>query len=156
MPDMLTKRRLMPAQKTIALVAHDSRKDELITWAHQHKNILSQHQLVATGTTGGQLSKALNLDIKAYLSGPLGGDLQLGAAVSEQNIDILIFFWDPLESQPHEPDIKALLRIATLWNIPFACNQATANLIIQSNRLNSQIEHEVIDYQAYMKTRENG
>lgn len=122
----------IPARKRIALVAHDHCKAELIRWARTHRDTLAAHELVATGTTGGRLIDELGLRVTRLLSGPLGGDLQIGARVAEDAIDMLIFFWDPLEPQPHDPDIKALLRVAVLCNIPTACNSATADFLVSS------------------------
>jgi len=122
----------IPARKRIALVAHDNCKAELIRWARTHRATLTAHELVATGTTGGRLTEELGLAVTRLLSGPLGGDLQIGARIAENSIDLLIVFWDPLEPQPHDPDIKALLRIAVLCNIPTACNPATADFLVSS------------------------
>ena len=121
----------LPEIKSIALVAHDSRKEALIHWCEKHKEILAKHNLFATGTTGKLLEKS-GLEIEKFLSGPLGGDFQIGASIVENKVNMLIFFWDPLESLGHDPDVKALLRIATLYNIPMACNETSAEFFIKS------------------------
>lgn len=124
--------RRIGSRKRIALIAHDNRKEELLEWARYNRGTLSRHDLHATGTTGGLLSAELGLDIHRFRSGPLGGDLQVGAAIAEEWIDFAIFFWDPLEPQPHDVDVKALLRIAVVYNIPIACNRATADFVLSS------------------------
>jgi methylglyoxal synthase len=119
-------------QKMVALIAHDHKKPDLVKWCLAHKAELSKHKLVATGTTGGILQQALNLDIHCFKSGPLGGDQQIGALIAELKLDCLIFFWDPLNPAPHYPDVKALLRLCSVWNLPAACNMATADMLITS------------------------
>jgi methylglyoxal synthase len=121
-----------PAKKRIALVAHDNMKDEMLEWAQAHTAELARHTLVGTGTTGRIVAEHTGLEVERLKSGPLGGDQQIGAAIAEGKIDILVFFWDPLEPQPHDPDVKALLRIATLWNAGIAVNRTTADMLITS------------------------
>ena len=118
--------------ETVALIAHDNKKHDIVNWALQHKEILQKYKLCGTGTTAKLIAEATGLEVKGYLSGPMGGDLQIGAKMSEKAIDKVIFFWDPLSAQPHDPDVKALLRIAVVYDIPIATNRATANLIIES------------------------
>lgn len=120
------------AQKNIALIAHDNRKDDLVAWVGRNKNALSHHFLCGTGTTATKVSQETGLPVRAYRSGPLGGDQKIGSLIADLQIDFLIFFWDPLESQPHDPDVKALLRIAVLYNIPVAMNIATADYLLSS------------------------
>jgi methylglyoxal synthase len=122
----------MPRRKRIALIAHDNRKPDLLAWARYNRNTLRRHQLFATGTTGGLLAAELGLDVTRFLSGPLGGDQQVGAGIAEERIDFVIFFWDPLEPHPHDVDVKALLRIAVVYNVPIACNRASADFMLSS------------------------
>ena len=128
----MTKVIAMGERKRIALVAHDNRKQDLLEWAHFNRGSLSGHDLFSTGTTGKMIADGTGLEVTRLLSGPLGGDQQIGARIAQSDIDFLIFFWDPLEPLPHDPDIKALLRIAVLYNIPTACNRATADFLISS------------------------
>jgi methylglyoxal synthase len=147
---MIKERKLEP-RKRIALVAHDNKKKELIEWAIYNKLALSRHELLATGTTGKLLEEALDRSIKKLLSGPLGGDQQIGAMIAEGNVDTLIFFWDPMEAQPHDPDIKALLRLAVTWNIPFACDRATADFLLTSPLMHDAYTCTIPDYNTYLK-----
>lgn len=140
-------------QKHIALIAHDSKKDEIIKWVEEHKDILKNHFLSGTGTTARLISEKTELPIRAYNSGPLGGDQQIGAKIVEGNIDFVIFFWDPLESQPHDPDVKALLRIAAVYDIPIANNQATADFLITSRYMNEEYERKVINFNKIINNR---
>jgi len=133
-------------RKKIALVAHDGRKKDLLEWARFNAETLRQHVLFATGTTGAIISRELGLDITSFRSGPLGGDMQVAARIVEGDIDFLVFFWDPLQSQPHDPDVKALLRIAVLRNIPTACNRATADFMISSPLMDGEYERLVVNY----------
>lgn len=137
----------MNARKIIALVAHDNMKDELLQWARRHRDELSHHILVGTGTTGKMVADDTGLTVERLRSGPLGGDQQIGARISEGQIDVLLFFWDPLEPQPHDPDIKALLRIAVVYNIPVACNSATADFIMSSPFIESTYTRRVPSFE---------
>jgi len=136
--------------KTIALVAHDNKKKDLLEWVKYNEGTLSHHKLLATGSTGKLLEKELKIKVHKLQSGPLGGDLELGASIAQRKIDLLIFFWDPLEAQPHDPDIRALLRIAVVWNIPVACNRATADYIISSPLMTSVYEPILPNYTDYL------
>jgi len=118
--------------KTLALVAHDNMKPLLVNWAVKHVNKLKSYKLVATGTTGKRVEEATGLKVKKYKSGPLGGDQQIGALIAEQKLDALFFFWDPLEPMPHDPDVKALLRLCSVYNVPVACNEATAEMVVKA------------------------
>jgi methylglyoxal synthase len=135
-----------PAKKRIALVAHDNMKSEMLEWAKAHHDVLSQHVLLGTGTTGRLVAEQTGLEVERLRSGPLGGDQQLGARIADREIDILLFFWDPLEPQPHDPDIKALLRIAVVWNIPVACNRASADFLMSSPLVNEIYQRRVPNY----------
>ncbi|PWT75933.1 MAG: methylglyoxal synthase [Bacteroidetes bacterium] len=141
----------MTSVKRIALIAHDNKKTELIEWAVYNRIALSRHKLCATGTTGKLLEKALGQSVTKYLSGPLGGDQQIGALIAERKVDILIFFWDPMEAQPHDPDIKALLRLGAVWNIPIACDRATADFLLTSPLMFQEYEIVLPDYSRYLK-----
>ncbi len=133
-------------QKRIALVAHDNRKQDLINWVNHNKATLNKHFLCGTGTTARLIAEQTELPVVAYNSGPLGGDQQIGCRIVEGKIDCMIFFWDPLEAQPHDPDVKALLRIAALYEIPMATNQSTADFLITSPLLESTYNRRIVDY----------
>ncbi len=136
-------------RKRIALVAHDNKKADLLEWARYNRDLLANHQLLATGTTGALLEEALQVPMVKLQSGPLGGDQQVGARIAEGTVDLVIFFWDPLQPQPHDPDVKALLRIAVVWNIPVACNRASADYMISSPLLSSAYERQLPEYEAH-------
>jgi len=139
----------MGARKKIALVAHDNKKQDLFDWAKFNRDLLAEHVLYATGTTGSVLEQELDLQIHRLESGPLGGDQQIGAKISSNEIDFVIFFWDPLEPLPHDPDIKALLRIAVVWNIPVACNRASADFMVSSPLMSRTYQRLIPDYSTY-------
>ncbi len=136
----------MAPQKRIALIAHDNLKDDIVKWCQKNKAVLKGHFLCGTGTTSRLIAEATGLPVKAYKSGPLGGDQEVGARIAEGEIDLVIFFSDPLEAQPHDPDIKALMRIAAVYDIPFANNRATADFLLHSDYMNSTYVHEIKDY----------
>ncbi len=138
--------RTMSQRKGIALIAHDNRKADLLDWARFNREILGQHDLFATGTTGALLADELGLSITRFKSGPLGGDQQVGAKITEGALDFVIFFWDPLQSQPHDVDVKALLRIAVVYNIPIACNRASADFMVSSSLMAETYERRLVDY----------
>ncbi len=146
---MTNKKFPMYAVKKIALVAHDNKKRDLLEWARFNRGLLANHKICATGTTGALLEKELDMEIVALQSGPLGGDMQIGAKIADGDIDFLIFFWDPLEPQPHDPDVKALLRMAVVWNIPIACNRSTADFMISSPLMDGEYDRLVTDYEGY-------
>ncbi len=140
---------VMKRDKKIALVAHDNKKRDLLEWAKFNRDLLARHVIYATGTTGAMLERELGLPIHRFQSGPLGGDQQIGAKIVDNDIDFLIFFWDPLEPMPHDPDVKALLRVAVVWNIPIACNRASADFMISSPLMDSEYHRLVPDYDEY-------
>lgn len=138
-------------QKHIALIAHDNRKMELVNWTKKNRDILSKHILCGTGTTAKLIAENAGLEIKAFQSGPMGGDQQIGACIANGEVDFMIFFWDPLDSQPHDPDVKALLRIAVVYDIPIAMNQSTADFLMSSPIIEAEYDRHIIDY--YNKIR---
>jgi len=141
----------MGRRKKIALVAHDNKKADLLAWARFNRDLLARHDLFATGTTGSLIVESLQLEVARLESGPLGGDQQVGAKIAEGEIDFLIFFWDPLEPAPHDPDVKALLRIAVVWNIPVACDRSSADFMISSPIMETAYERQVTDYDEYRR-----
>lgn len=143
----------MGQRKKIALVAHDNKKHELFEWARFNRDLLAHHELYSTGTTGKLLEQELDVEIVKLQSGPLGGDQQIGAKIAEGDIEFLIFFWDPLEPLPHDPDVKALLRMAVVWNIPVACNRASADYMISSPLMSGEYQRLVPDYEEYRQRR---
>jgi methylglyoxal synthase len=133
-------------QKHIALVAHDNRKEALVGWAQRNRDILAQHSLCGTGTTAALIAKHTGLAVKAYRSGPLGGDQQIGAGIVDGEVDMLVFFWDPLDSMPHDPDVKALLRIAVVYDVPVAMSESTADFIMTSRLMNEKYVRHVLGF----------
>ncbi|PUZ28424.1 methylglyoxal synthase [Chitinophaga parva] len=149
---MSNTKHLQP-RKRVALIAHDHKKAELLEWAVYNKTVLVRHELYATGTTGKLIEETLDVPVRKLLSGPLGGDQQIGAMVAEGAIDVVIFFWDPMESLPHDPDIKALLRLGAVWNIPVACNRATADFLLTSPLMHEPYEVQLPDYSQYISRK---
>jgi methylglyoxal synthase len=135
------------------MVAHDNKKKDLIEWAVFNKTVLARHELVATGTTGALLEEKLDRPVKRLLSGPIGGDQQIGAMIATNEIDMLIFFWDPMEAQPHDSDVKALLRVAIAWNCIVANDRSTADFILTSPLMQTEYEVELPDYSSYLKRK---
>lgn len=146
---MIYKKIRMKPKKNIALIAHDNRKQDLIEWVRYNKELLKKHNLFATGTTGALVSEETGLDVTRFKSGPLGGDQQVGARIADGQIDFVIFLWDPMEPHPHDVDVKALLRLSVVWNIPVACNRATADFMISSPLMSEEYERLLVDYETY-------
>ncbi|MDT8893520.1 methylglyoxal synthase [Halomonas sp. I1] len=156
MPDARPQRnarRTLPARKRIALIAHDGKKAEMLEWAGRWRDTLAEHELIGTGTTASRIARQLGLEVEPLMSGPLGGDQQIGARIAEQGLDLLVFFWDPFAPQPHDPDVKALLRLAALWNIPVACNPASADFLLSSPWLARDYEMSVPDAGSWVSAR---
>jgi methylglyoxal synthase len=145
--------RKLPARKRIALVAHDNKKQDLVDWAVHNQTELARHELIATGTTGKLLEEKLDRPVRKLLSGPLGGDQQIGAMIASGDVDVLVFFWDPMEAQPHDTDIKALLRLVAVWNLPVACDRSTADFMFTSPLMQQEYECLIPDYSDYLKRR---
>ena len=143
----------IPRQKNIALIAHDGKKHELIEWCKKNADVLSRHFLCGTGTTARMITDATDLPVRGYNSGPLGGDQQIGAKIVEGKVDFVIFFSDPLTAAPHDPDVKALMRIAQVYDIPFANNKATADFLIHSSLMDEEYDHEVINFKQNIQQR---
>src|SRR5258706_5858762 len=141
----------MGLQKRIALVAHDNKKQDLLEWARFNRHVLAQHELFATGTTGRLLEEEIGLAVHKLQSGPLGGDQQIGAKIAQGEIDLLVFFWDPLQTMPHDTDVKALLRLAVVWNIPVACNRASADFMVSSPLMAGPYDRLLPDYTSYLE-----
>ncbi|MCZ7541713.1 MAG: methylglyoxal synthase [Anaerolineae bacterium] len=143
----------LPRRKRIALIAHDDRKQDLLAWARFNIGQLTRHEILATGTTGTLLKQELGLPVQTFLSGPLGGDQQIGAKIAQSEVDVLIFFWDPLESHPHDPDVRALLRLAVLQNIPVAMNRSSADFIFSSALMDTDYERQLYDFAGRLERR---
>lgn len=149
---MLKSRKIL-ARKRIALVAHDNKKKDLIAWAEFNKAVLARHELYSTGTTGKLLEETLDRTVRKFLSGPIGGDQQIGSMIATGEIDVLIFFWDPMEAQPHDSDVRALLRVAIAWNCILACDRATADFILTSPLMSDDYYVQIPDYSTYLKRK---
>lgn len=147
------KKRVLLLRKRIAMVAHDSKKKDLLEWATTNKEELARHELIATGTTGKLLEDKLDRPVKKLLSGPIGGDQQVGSMIAVGDIDVLIFFWDPMEAQPHDSDVKALLRVAIAWNCLLACDRSTADFILSSPLMKIEYSVALPDYTAYLQRK---
>ncbi len=145
----------MESNKHIALIAHDNKKDDLLEWVKENKDKLSKHFLYGTGTTATLISEKVGLPVRAFKSGPLGGDQQIGARIAEGKIDFMIFFWDPLEAQPHDPDVKALLRIGVLYDIPIATNHSTADFLLASPLMEREYYRKIMDADSNVIDRKN-
>ncbi len=145
----MIKSPVLKRRKRIALVAHDNKKEDMLQWVKYNLGTLQQHILYATGTTGIILKRELGLEVNILESGPLGGDMQVGACIADGDIDFLIFFWDPLSPMPHDPDVKALLRVAVVWNIPIAMNRSSADFIISSSLMHEDYTRKLPDYECY-------
>lgn len=143
----------IPKQKTIALIAHDGKKQDLIEWCGENKDLLSRHFLCGTGTTSRLVAEKTGLPVRGYNSGPLGGDQQIGAKIVEAKIDLVIFFSDPLAAQPHDPDVKALMRIAQVYDIPMAINRATADFMLRSEFMDTEYDHRVLNFKRNVEQR---
>ncbi|HLD93623.1 MAG TPA: methylglyoxal synthase [Anaerolineales bacterium] len=141
----------LPARKRIALVAHDGRKADLVEWVKHNRDELARHELYGTGGTGALIASETGLTVNRFMSGPLGGDQQIGAAIATRELDMLVFFWDPLEPQPHDPDVKALLRLAVLHNIPTASNRATADFLITSSLMDKEYSRRMPDFKRRLR-----
>lgn len=146
----MQEKKLLGKRKRIALVAHDHKKIDLMEWAIHNKEALARHELIATGTTGRLLEEKLDRPVKKLLSGPLGGDQQIGAMIAGGEIDMVFFFWDPMQAQPHDSDVKALLRLCVAWNLPMACDRATADFIMTSPFMHEEYQATLPDYSGYL------
>lgn len=146
----MKEKRTLHIKKRIALIAHDNKKKELIEWVNHNKEILGNHELFGTGTTGEMIEEATGLPVNRFKSGPMGGDLQIGSLIAEGKIGVVFFFWDPMQAQPHDPDIKAFLRICVVWNIPIANNRSTADFLITSPLFKKEYDLKMTDYAEHM------